>query len=81
MKKLLLITLVFCSFWASAQNLIPTDSSENMAISKAFNTLAEAAASWTPEQKQEFADVFFIERGKFTIPKEPIVLKHFKKDE
>ena len=30
------------------------------------------------EQKKEFADVFFIERGKFTVPKEPIVLKSFK---
>jgi hypothetical protein len=42
------------------------------------NTLEKAAEQWTPEQKKEFADVFFIERGKFTVPKEPIVLKSFK---
>ncbi|NDB35247.1 MAG: hypothetical protein EB023_07855 [Flavobacteriia bacterium] len=78
MKKLFLITLLFYSFWASAQHQVPTDSSENMAISKALDALSEAAACWTPEQKQEFADVFFMERGKFTIPKEPIVLKTFK---
>ena len=44
------------------------------------NTLEKAAEQWTPEQKKEFADVFFIERGKFTVPKEPIVLKSFKGD-
>jgi hypothetical protein len=42
------------------------------------NSLEKAAEQWTPEQKKEFADVFFIERGKFTVPKEPIVLKSFE---
>ena len=46
-------------------------------LKSSLDTFAEAAECWTPEQKKEFADVFFIERGKFTIPKEPIVLKSF----
>ncbi|NBX39662.1 MAG: hypothetical protein EBR54_09695 [Flavobacteriia bacterium] len=64
----------------STSNLIAPLNAQD-SLSKSLEVLAEAAASWTPEQKKEFADVFFIERGKFTIPKEPIVLKHFKKDE
>jgi hypothetical protein len=43
------------------------------------NSLEKAAEQWTPEQKKEFAEVFFIERGKFTVPKDPIVLKSFER--
>jgi hypothetical protein len=49
------------------------------ALSQSLELLSEAAECWTPEQKKEFASIFFIERGKFTIPKEPIVLKSFEK--
>jgi hypothetical protein len=48
-------------------------------IITSLDAFAEEAECWTPAQKQEFASVFFIERGKFTIPKEPIVLKSFEK--
>jgi hypothetical protein len=47
-------------------------------VFKEGNALEKAAEQWTSDQKKEFADLFFIERGKFTIPKEPIVLKSFK---
>ena len=43
-----------------------------------MDVLSDSAENWTAEQKQEFAEVFFIERGKFTIPEKPIVLKTFK---
>lgn len=51
---------------------------DDSSIKTSIKTLTEGAAQWTPEQKQEFADVFFTERGKFTIPKEPIELESFK---
>lgn len=54
------------------------DSFEDKEISKSLDYLTEAAKNWTPEQKQEFANTFFIERGKFVVPSEPIVLKSFE---
>lgn len=45
-----------------------------------LDNFSKVANSWTPEQKQEFANTFFIERGKFTVPTEPIVLKSFEKN-
>lgn len=45
---------------------------------KSLDVLADSAQNWTTEQKQEFSEVFFIERGKFTVPEKPIVLKTFK---
>ncbi len=62
-----------------AQNPIDTDSSDLNSIKKSMDILSNAAKNWTPEQKQEFASVFFNERGKFTIPKEPIILKSFER--
>jgi hypothetical protein len=43
-----------------------------------MGVLSDSAENWTLDQKQEFASVFFIERGKFTVPEKPIVLKNFK---
>jgi len=84
MKKQL-FTLYFLSlvFSGKAQTAEPLQCNaksieEPEIIFQEGNTLEKAAEQWTPEQKKEFADVFFIERGKFTVPKEPIVLKSFK---
>lgn len=79
MKKQVFIFLLVFSSCSYAQNQIHTDSSDFNSIKKSMDIFSEAAVCWTPEQKQEFANVFFIERGKFTVPKEPIVLKSFEK--
>ena len=79
-------TLVFTSLLFSSISLAarvyqaPPDSLDKVnepSIKSSIEAFTKAAECWTPEQKQEFANVFFIERGKFTIPKEPIVLKSF----
>lgn len=59
---------------AYGQTIYVNDSS----IVRSLDVFADSAQNWSQEQKQEFAEVFFIQRGKFTIPKEPIVLKTFK---
>jgi len=41
------------------------------------DTLTKQAEFWTDEQKKEFSEVFFIERGKFKVPEKPIQLKNF----
>ena len=84
MQLTVLLPLLFLSSLAYASNHIPEppDSVSKLiepSIKSAMDTFAEEAECWTPEQKQEFASVFFTERGKFTIPKEPIVLKSFNK--
>ncbi len=80
-----LFTLCFLSlvFSGKSQKVEPVQPKANTIeeseiIFQEGNSLEKAAEQWTPEQKKEFADVFFIERGKFTIPKEPIVLKTFE---
>jgi hypothetical protein len=79
-----LFTLCFLSlvFSGKAQTVEPLQLKSNSIeepeiIFQEGNALEQAAEQWTPEQKKEFAEVFFIERGKFTVPKEPIVLKSF----
>ena len=79
-----LFTLCFLSlvFSGKSQTVEPVQPKANSIeepeiIFQEGNSLEKAAEQWTPEQKKEFAEVFFIERGKFTIPKEPIVLKSF----
>ena len=52
--------------------------SEDSSIVKSMNVLSDSADNWTSEQKKEFAEVFFIERGNFTVPEKPITLKSFK---
>jgi len=52
--------------------------SEDSSIVRSMNVLSDSADNWTSEQKQEFAEVFFIERGNFTVPEKPITLKSFK---
>jgi len=79
MKKNLFIALVLCSTCAYSQKPIEADTTDYVSISTSLDAFAEEAECWTPEQKKEFAEVFFIERGKFTIPKEPIVLKSFER--
>jgi hypothetical protein len=84
MKKqlftLCILTIVFSGKAQTAETLQCNAKSieEPEIIFQEGNSLEKAAEQWTPEQKKEFADVFFIERGKFTVPKEPIVLKSFK---
>lgn len=82
MQLTILLPLLFLSSLAYASNHMPEppDSLTKVlepSIRTSLDAFAEEAECWTPEQKKEFADVFFIERGKFTIPKEPIVLKSF----
>ena len=78
--SILTLTLVSCktsshtSCDAYSMNITPEDSS----IVRSMDVFSDSAKNWTLEQKQEFAEVFFIERGKFTIPEKPIVLKTFK---
>ena len=85
MKTIFFLTLISLSFFsckttkqagcdAYGQNMYVEDSS----MLRSLDIFADSAENWSQEQKQEFAEVFFIERGKFTIPKEPIVLKTFK---
>lgn len=49
-------------------------------LKNGLDNFSKSANNWTSEQKQEFANTFFIERGKFTVPTEPIVLKSFEKN-
>lgn len=84
MQLTVLLPLLFLSSLAYASNHIPEppDSLNKLiepSIITSLDAIAEEAECWTPEQKQEFTSVFFTERGKFTIPKEPIVLKSFNK--
>ena len=85
MKKqlftLCILTVVFSGKAQTVEPVQPTANSieEPEIVFQEGNSLEKAAEQWTPEQKKEFADVFFIERGKFTIPKEPIVLKSFER--
>jgi len=78
--SILTLTLVSCKTSshipcdAYSMNITPEDSS----IVRSMDVLSDSAENWTLEQKQEFAEVFFIERGKFTVPEKPIVLKSFK---
>jgi|LauGreDrversion4_2_1035121.scaffolds.fasta_scaffold68082_5 hypothetical protein len=78
--SILTLTLVSCKTSSHTQcdaysmNITPEDSS----IVRSMDVLSDSAENWTTEQKQEFANVFFIERGKFTVPEKPIVLKSFK---
>lgn len=81
-KQLFTLCILTIVFSGKAQTVEPAQSNaagikESEIIFQEGNTLEKAAEQWTPEQKKEFADVFFIERGKFTVPKEPIVLKSF----
>jgi hypothetical protein len=81
-KQLFTLCILTIVFSGKAQTVEPLQSNaagiiESEIIFQEGNTLEKAAEQWTPEQKKEFADVFFIERGKFTVPKEPIVLKSF----
>jgi hypothetical protein len=84
MRRTLIISSVSISFSLFAQSefsiksITPISQCDTI-FKSSFDAFAEEAECWTPEQKKEFAEVFFIERGKFTIPKEPIVLKSFDK--
>jgi len=82
-KQLFTLYFLFLVFSGKAQTAEPLQCNaksieEPEIIFQEGNTLEKAAEQWTPEQKKEFAAVFFIERGKFTVPKEPIVLKSFE---
>ena len=78
--SILTLTLVSCKTSkhagcdAYSNNIVIEDSS----IVRSLDVLSDSAQNWTREQKQEFAEVFFIERGKFTVPEKPITLKYFK---
>jgi len=81
-KQLFTLCILTVVFSGKAQTVEPVQCNaksieEPEIIFQESNSLEKAAEQWTPEQKKEFADVFFIERGKFTVPKEPIVLKSF----
>jgi hypothetical protein len=85
MKSLIIVTilsltLLSCktSKHAGCDAYSINTNSEDSSIVRSMDVLSDSAKNWTLEQKQEFAEVFFIERGKFTIPEKPIVLKTFK---
>lgn len=85
MKNLILITIltltvVSCKTTkhAGCEAYSQTISVKDSSIVRSLDIFADSAQNWSQEQKQEFADVFFIKRGHFTVPKEPIVLKTFK---
>jgi hypothetical protein len=78
--SILTLTLVSCKTSshtrcdAYSMNMTPEDSS----IVRSMDVFSDSAENWTEEQKQEFAELFFIERGNFTIPEKPIEFKTFK---
>ncbi len=85
MKSLLFITILSLTLLSCktskhdgcndySMNITTEDSS----IVRSMDVLSDSAKNWTLEQKQEFSDVFFIERGRFKIPEKPIILKSFK---
>lgn len=78
--SILTLTLISCktSSHAPCDAYSINTNSEDSSIVRSLDILSDSAENWTSEQKQEFAEVFFIERGKFTIPEKPIVLKTFK---
>jgi len=84
MRRTLIISSVCISFSLFAQHelsiksITPISQCDTI-FKSSLDAFTAEAECWTPEQKKEFAEVFFIERGKFTIPKEGIVLKSFDK--
>jgi hypothetical protein len=53
---------------------------ESTELEKSLDVLVESAKDWSPSQKKEFANTFFIERGGFKVPTEPIVMETFKRN-
>jgi len=85
MKKIFLISLlslliVSCktSKHTGCDAYSQTITFKDSSIVRSLDVLSDSAKNWSTDQKKEFAEVFFIERGKFTVPTEPIVLKTFK---
>ena len=78
--SILTLTLVSCKTSshtpcdAYSMNTISEDSS----IVRSMDVFSDSAETWTADQKQEFAEIFFVERGQFKVPEKPIVLKTFK---
>ena len=87
MKKLILLSLLSLSI-VSCKSTSHTNcdaysyyyNTEDSSIVKSLDVLSDSAQNWTTEQKNEFSEVFFIERGKFTVPEKPITLKYFKEN-
>jgi len=85
MKKLIFLSILTLTL-VSCKSTKHTDcdaysynyTTEDSSIVRSMGVLSDSAENWTLDQKQEFAIVFFIERGKFTVPEKPIVLKNFK---
>ena len=85
MKKLIFLSILSLSVFsckttkhAGCDAYSITLTTEDSSIVRSMDVLSDSAENWTLDQKQEFANVFFIERGKFTVPDKPIVLKSFK---
>lgn len=78
--SILTLTLVSCktSSHTSCDAYSMNITSEDSSIVRSMNVFSDSAETWTTEQKQEFAEVFFVERGQFKVPEKPIVLKSFK---
>jgi hypothetical protein len=80
-NKLDLKTLFICLLLSSlcfGQNSVPkaamNDADSTLAqIEQLTAEYAKIMATWSPEKKKRFAEVFVMTRGQITIPKEPIV--------
>jgi len=75
--------LVICLFKLQSFGQAPQTSTTPTKEAEADSTLArlelftaeyaKIMATWSPEKKKRFAEVFVMTRGQITIPKEPIV--------
>ena len=63
---------------ASAQTTTKIDSvgcqndSTLIKLDAFYSAYAKDMANWGPEKKKQFSELFFMQRGHITIPKEPI---------
>jgi hypothetical protein len=74
---LLGLSLVSCKSSKAGCDAYSNTEATDSSLAKGLDVLSDSASNWTSEQKKEFADVFFIERGKFSIPEKPIKLETF----
>jgi hypothetical protein len=82
MKKTIILCLLGLSILSCKSSKAGCDAYSNIqttdsSLVKSLDVLSDSASNWTLEQKKEFANVFFIERGKFSVPEKPIKLETF----
>ena len=78
MKTLSLSIIIMSLNLASAQTTPNIDSvgcqndSTLIKLDAFYSAYAKDMANWSPEKKKQFNELFFMQRGHITIPKEPI---------